>query len=548
MAGDQTNDFDKRLSQWVASQGFWFQLRYSMAGRGMRGRAMFHLVRMFSRLALFLVVAVAASWFFLLKRTESAGFAKGIEQGIKEALVGSDLAMRGLNYSQGQLEIPRLAAEGQDGTFFRTLQVVSLRCKMKLVDGLIWTWDPGVISIARLDLDLRAGGDDAESAARIAKVLFDRPESVKIEAFEVGQANLHWGYSERTQGSIESSAMRAQRTPQGWRLSFKGGTFSQNWLAGLEIVNLVLACDPEGIRFEKAEFKQGKGTVHFTDLRVIGGSRPQVKGTLALQRVRLDHILPAAAADFIEGSISGEFVVSGSTNSSEGVCFDGQVVMDGEDVVTLRDRLPMLTALSVMDYSRNYHRIDFREGSFRVNTAGGGLSLTDVNLAAGDLFTLKGGVKVRLPTQQEIQEAVSEGGGRRGPMGALGATDSDLNQDFLRTGLDFSLKRAAIEAKRAREGLDDPAGYTLFDRLSLNSEMRQLEVAAAERLSRMLRYEGAFEVTIPGDAFERAGELQLVYPRDPTTGRVHLQVPIDGHLYQLTEKQAQQIYNEGRRL
>jgi len=514
----------------------------------MRGQAMFHLVRMLSRVTIFLALLVGFSWVYLLKRTESASFYQGIHHNIKEGLAGSDLAIRGLSYSQGQLEISRLAAEGQDGTFFRSLQAVSLRCKMRLTDGLIWVWDLGIISIAKIDLDLRAGADDDESAAKMSKLLFERSKKVKIEAFEVGHASIRWGYSDRTQGAIESSAMRAQRTANGWRLSFKGGTFSQNWLGNLEIVNLIVECDPQGITFEKAEFKQGKGTVDFTGLKVIGGSRPQVKGDLTLHQVKLDHVLPTALAEFVEGSISGEFVVSGSTNSSDGVCFDGQVVMDGDDVLTLRERLPMLTALSVMDYSRNYHRIDFNEGSFRVRTGGGGMKLSEVNLSAGDLFTLKGEVKVRLPTQEEIQQAVSDGVNKRGALGEMYGEEVDFDQDMLKSGVDFSLKRAAIEVKREREGLDNPENYTLFERLNLNSEMRQLEVAASDRLSRMLRYEGTFDITIPGDAFERAGELQNVYPMDPNTKRVSIFVPIEGHLYQLTEKQAQEIYREGRRL
>lgn len=548
MAEDQANDFDKRLSQWVASQGFWFQLRYSMAGTGMRGQAMFHLMRMLSRIIIFLILVVGVSWGLLLKRTKSGGFAQGIQRSIQGGLVGSDLAIRGLSYSQGMLEIPRLAAEGQDGTFFRTLQLVSLRCKMKLTDGLIWVWDPGVISIAKMDLDLRAGADDDESAARMAKLLFERSKKVKVEAFEVGHASIRWGYSERTQGGIDSSAMRVQRTVNGWRLTFKGGTFSQNWLSNLEIVNLIIECDPQGITFEKAEFKQGMGTVDFSGLKVIGGSRPQVKGDLTLHQLKLDKVLPLAVADFIEGSVSGTFVVSGSTNSSEGVCFDGQIVMDGKDVLTLRDRLPMLTALSVMDYSRNYHRIDFREGSFKVHTGGGGVKLSEVNLVAGDLFTLKGEVEVRLPNQEEIQQAVSDGVNKNGTLAAMYGEELDFDQDMLKSGVDFSLKRAALEVRRAREGLDDPESYTLFDRLSLNSEMRRLEVAASERLSRMLRYDGKFDVTVPGDAFERAGQLRNIYPMDPTTRRIPIQVPIEGHLYELTEKQAQEIYQEGRRL
>ena len=54
-------------------------------------------------------------------------------------------------------------------------------------------------------------------------------------------------------------------------------------------------------------------------------------------------------------------------------------------------------------------------------------------------------------------------------------------------------------------------------------------------------------ITIPGDAFERAPRLQQLYPIDANTGRMPMQVPIEGNLYELTLKQAEDIYQQGQR-
>lgn len=547
MASEQFKDFNKRLSQWVASQGFWFQVRYSLAGTGMKGRATFHLMRMVFQLVVFVVLLGLISWAFLLKRTESGGFAEGIKEKLKVGIAGKELALRGLTYSQGQLEIPRLAAEGSNQSFFQTMELVTLRCKMGLLDGLVGVWDPGVISIARMDLDLRAGTDDDEQAAALAKVLFDESKKVRVNTFEIGNVNIRWGYSERTQGGIQGSALLAQRTNDGWRLKFRGGKFRQNWLRDLDVEQLVVVCEPDGIRFESAEFSQGGGRVDFSGLRVIAGSRPEIKGEVNIDRLNLEALLPEAASEFIQGTLSVKLKAYGSTNNSEGIRFEGQVIMDGEDVITLRDRLPVLTALSVMDYSRKYHRIDFREGAFNLKIGGGGMEVSDLSLTAADFFTLDGNMSVRLPTQDEIEMAIAQGRARRG---TLGLEEENVNPygELLSSDAEFSLQRAAVEAKRERLGQSDPDSYTLFDRLSFNAEMRTLEVAASERMSRMLQYEGGFRVSIPGDAFERAAQLQETYPADPATGRISIDVPLEGHLYELTEKQAQQIYERGRRL
>ena len=69
------------------------------------------------------------------------------------------------------------------------------------------------------------------------------------------------------------------------------------------------------------------------------------------------------------------------------------MTLDSGDLISIRDRLHLLQALSVVDFSRNYHRIDFREGSFRLKTSGGGMELTDLVLKSDDQTRLEGKLK-----------------------------------------------------------------------------------------------------------------------------------------------------------
>jgi hypothetical protein len=547
MESEQSQNFNERLSQWVANQGFWFQVRYSMSGSGTKGRAMFHLLRLGFRLLIFVLILALGSWIYLWKRPNSVNFNQEFREDLKSALSASELELRGLQHLQGQLEMGRLAAQGGSETFYDSLEARNIRCKMGLLDGLVGGWQPGIISIARLEIDLRAGTDDADSAAMLADAVFRKSLAVEVNSFEVADATLRWGYSERTQGAIESSTLKMQRTDTGWRLNFKGGMFHQNWLKRLEIVDLVVLVESGGIVFERAELRRLKGTVEFPGLRVVGGERPEVNGIVKIRNLVLEEILPPALRTFVEGSLSGDFKVSGSTNSSEGLAFEGQVVMDGQDYISLRDRFHLLKALSVVDYSRSYHRVDFREGSFQMRSHRGGLLLSDIDLKADDILTMQGEILVRLPTQQEIDAAVARGTGLE--TSALFANEDELAgvRNLPAGESDFTLRRAAQEARRIQEGSQSMESLSLFDRLGLSIEMRRFQSQASERMSRMLRYEGGVRITLQADAFERAPRLNEIYPADPVTGRIQMQVPIIGHLYELTLRQAEDIYQQGKR-
>lgn len=547
MESEQSQNFNERLSQWVANQGFWFQVRYSMAGSGTKGTAVYHLLRMSFRLLLFVLVVAAGIWIYLAKRTEYQTFNEGLKSSLQSALSASEIQLGGFSRVQGWLEISRFAAQGGGDTFFTTLEARNIRARMGFLDGVTGKWDPGTVAISRVDMELRAGSDDAESARKFADALFRKSDEVLINSLEIGDASLNWGYSERTRGSIENSVLKVQRVGDGLKLSFEGGTFSQNWLRRLDIVELVVSCDRNGLVFEKAEFRKGQGTVDLTGLRVTGGERPTVSGVARIRMLGLESVLPVAVRSFIEGTLSGDFEVTGSTNSSDGIGFAGQVVLDGKDTISIRERLHLLKALSVVDYVRNYYRVDFREGSFQMKTTGGGLEITDLKLKAEDLFTLEGKLRVRLPTAEETKAAV---GKAAAPGGApLFRAEDEENEDLaLKAGENaFTLRRAAQEAKRGKDGAPGDPSASLFDRLGLSFDMRRLEEQAADRLSKTLRYEGLFLITLLPDAFERAPRLSQQFPIDPKLGRIPMVVPVEGSLFEITLRQAEDIYQQGAR-
>ncbi|MEO5917412.1 MAG: hypothetical protein ABIS50_24500 [Luteolibacter sp.] len=567
MESEQSQNFNERLSQWVANQGFWFQIRYSMVGSGAKGTAMFHILRLGARVLVFLLILAVFAGYYLLKRTEMKGFNDAFRSSLKTGLSASEIEIRGLARVQGELGINGLACKGDKGAFFNTMDARNIHCNMGFLDGLAGQWKPGTISIARLDMELRAGADDAEAARMLGDSLFQKFDKVELKTFEIADATVRWGYSrtvapvtnaaalnpdasqgyefDHTRGSISNSFLRIQRTDDELRLSFKGGRFTQNWLEKLDIVDLEIVCTRDGMVFQKAEFRLAQGTVSFSGLKVAGGARPLINGTVKLRGMALSGIVPPPVRSFVEGSLSGEFHVSGSTNSSEGIVFDGGITLDSPDVISLRERLHLLKALSVVDYSRNYHRIDFREGSLHLKTSGGGLELTDVNLKSDDLTTLVGKMSVKLPSVEEITSGkgtnTSAGGA---PLFHGDDDDVDLSDN---KDEDLTLRGAGEATNRDKKPGQPEAKNTLFDRLELDLQKRRIDQLSSDRLSRTLRYDGLFRITLPSDVFERAPKLIAQFPVDPASGRVPLMVPIEGGLYEITLKQAEEIYTQGRR-
>jgi hypothetical protein len=577
MASENFENFNERLSQWVANQGFWFQVRFSMASGGSKGVVMVHLVRFATRLLLLAAVVGIGVGVYLFKLPNTAGFMDKLEAAIGAGLGAKEAKMSGFKRVQGFLQIAKVAGEGTSKTFFSTFEARSIKCQMGILNSLPGEWNIGVLSISDLDIHLNAGADDAESAKGISESLFREFGDLKFETVDVKSATVGWGFSERTRGIIDGSHLKIQRVPEGWRINVSGGLFSQNWLKRLEIVELVALCTPDGIQFEKAEFKKGNGQLRMDGLQLTAGERPEVKGVVEMTQVPIEDLIPVPVKDRVDGIISGNFRVFGSTNTKEGLGFEGKIVVDEKNPLKLRDRIVLLQALTEFAVFSSFKTVEFKDGSLKIKTQGGGMELTEVNLRApqvkadapeiqgdsgrrevnsrapqvmdGDLMTLTGQMQVRFPTPEEAAAVVERNRAIDGGTG-LGMQRDPI--DALRAGDDpeFNLRRAASAAQRAREraegGGRDEQGPSLFDRIGQGFEARRKAEQLVELQARTLIYEGAFQITLLADTFETMPALRELFPVDPQTGRIPMDVPVNGELGTITYDQTEDLYQRAR--
>jgi hypothetical protein len=541
MESEHSQNFHTRLNQWVASQGFWFHLRYSMLGRSSKGIAAYYVLNLGLRILIFLLVVAAVGWLYLLKRESGEGFQKELVASVTANLHATETKIDGFEREQGKLTISRLGSLGGRGSFFDSIDARIVKCRVGILESLTKNWDPGELQISSLDVDLRVGADDEKWAGQMSESFFGSLKKANLSTFVVERANVHWGYSERTRGSIQGSFFQGKRYRDGWRLEFSGGRFSQNWLKDLEIVNLVVHCMPGEILFEKAEFRAGRGTADLSGLKLVTGVKPTVSGTAKLKSVSLENLLPLSIQGYIEGVISSDFTVSGGINSSQGIVFEGNVEIGGDDVISVRDRVHLLRALTIVDFINKYRRLDFKTGSFSLKTGGSGLTIADANLKAGDLFTLQGKMTVRLPTKAEQREGIE----------SLKMDDASLFEgEGLTTGASPTSLGLAPSFEKPKSGRDSKASNDeegLFEKIESKHALRQQEVSESEGGARLLRYEGLFKVSLLPHSFDRAEALKEHAPVDPQTGRIPIDVPLSGTLNDLTRDQAEEIYKLGQR-
>ena len=114
MESEQSKNFNERLSQWVAHQGFWFQIRYSMSRSGKKGTALYHVLNLTFRLTIFLLVATAATWVYLVKQADRPKFQNDIRLSLQSGLSATESQMGGFSQIQGRLGISRFACRAAD--------------------------------------------------------------------------------------------------------------------------------------------------------------------------------------------------------------------------------------------------------------------------------------------------------------------------------------------------------------------------------------------------------------------------------------------------
>ncbi|MFM2170682.1 MAG: hypothetical protein RI957_911 [Verrucomicrobiota bacterium] len=545
---ETTKQFNERLAQWVANQGFWFQLRYSMAGGG-TSVLMYHALRLLLKVMIFLCVVAALLLFFLFRRTEQEAFRDDLRDRIIAGFDCQSGKMKSFNRTQNRASIRYLALKGGPNSYIEDCEATGISFRMGLLDGLVGTWDANQISVERMSLNVKAGAETEEEGQALARALSKRFESLRFQALECQNTRISWGYSLRTMGSISQSRMTAIRDQNGWRLRFTGGIFQQNWLKNLEIDELILVCNGESIVVEKgsfimtrplAELSEHKthGRVQFEDLRVTGGLRPAFSGSVIFENVPLYKILQDSYKDYVEGSVSGRLKILGSTNSTDGVMLSGRVSLNEADEIVLRSQLPLLNSLSILSPAGSFRKTTFSEGYFNIKTSGGILTISDINLTAPEQMEMRGGFMVRPAKPQEINEMLRKG-----------SITDEIAQGVIATSAEIPAGSDELSLRRAMQLAGKNQGVTAaFDtEISDNSSpfaaeilADELQIKTAEKQAITAVFDGKVSLTMPSAPFANAPSVAKMSRVIDATS-LEMDCMLDGNLFDITRVQAENL-------
>lgn len=545
---ESTKQFNERLAQWVANQGFWFQLRYSMAGGG-ASVLMYQTLRMLLKVAIFLVIVGALLLFFLFRRTDQASFQNKLKENLITGLECQSGRMKSFNRTQNRASIRYLTLEGGPNSYIEQCEASGISFRMGLLDGLVGTWDANQISVERMSVNVKAGAETEGEAQALGRALSKRFHSLRFQALECQNTRIAWGYSLRTMGSISQSKMVVIRQENGWRLRFTGGTFQQNWLKNLQIDELILVCTDNSITVEKGLFSvmlptselsgdKTHGKVTFEEVKVTGGLRPEFSGSVIFENLPLHELLQDSYKDYAEGSISGRLKMQGSTNATDGVTFTGRVSLNEADEIILRSQLPLFNSLSILSPAGSFRKTTFSEGYFNIKTAGGTLVISDINLIAPEQMEMRGGFLVRPAKPEEISEML-----RRGSI------SDEIAQGVIATAAEIPAGTDELSLRRAMElaGKNDKSSTGFDTEIADNSlpfaaetMASDLQIKTAEKLAMTAIFDGKVSLTLPAAALANAPSVSKM-ARMADQNSIVLDCELAGNLADLTRNQAENL-------
>ncbi|MDA7534158.1 hypothetical protein N9019_02795 [Akkermansiaceae bacterium] len=532
------NEYQSKVSDWIGRQGVLFQFRYARTvGAVTLGR---HLSGLTLKLVLFLVVAGVCGFFVLNRHFDSPGYGEKVAGQVANALGAGEIEVTGFSRNFGKGDFQFLELKGGEESFFYEAKFEKLRGEFSFLTGVTDSWRPSAISIKKADLRLKAGGSEDEMKLGFSSII----ESMKgqgISQIKIEDCSFSWGYSKLTFGMVRNSDFRAVLHEGIWEVELSGGTFQQNWLGPLAIKSADLKIGVGGIKIESLNLESNggeadlkgsiSGPVNMPTFDLAGGFN-------SLPIEKLIKINGVSTREYIEGRISGDLKIGGSSNRQ--VELSGQVKLDENDSVTIRERWSLLRALSILDNERTYLRIDFNQGGFAFSTGGGGMQVSEINLNAGNKARLLGSFKTRLPTQAEAAETLG----------------IKLTNNF---SLDYTDSSAAQELENDRmriDSRDDELGFGVdIERTIEDGELEvpkaQLSVKELEALRMRQEMEvhrilGDLKLAVPASSFNSSKALLEIYPKDELGWRW---IPIelnDANFMNLSDKANELLLKQAR--
>ena len=508
------DEYQKRVADWIAKQGIFFQLRH--AGTMGGGSVIKQLGVLSLRVLVVLLLCLGVAFFALNHYFGGDDYRGEVTAALGEVLGASSIEAKKFERARGVSTFQDLVIEGGEESFFFQAEINRLAAASSFLTGITSKWAPEQVRIKAASFELKAGGDQEEMQNSFASIIASMSEG-NLESIEIDELSCEWGYSKITYGKLEKAKFRASRDQGVWEISLEGGRFSQNWLKNLDIKEAKLLCDSDGIKVEKLLLSKNGGEMELAGSIMGPAARPKfnLKGLFqSLPILSLVRLPGVDVREFMSGSISGDMKISGSTDYR--IVMEADVELRGNDVVTLREKWDLLRAISVLDVDRTYRRVDFEEGRFSFKTGGGEMEVNGIDLKSGSLAALKGDFKTYLPSQKEAAEALEI-------VLTEGIGSGSFKSDSTDTSAAKDLEDERMSLKTAAGLLREEENYLNFDNSGLDGVSEaQREVMTPQQIDDMrmrdemkvYRVRGDLSLGVAAIAFAEYDNLAELFPVD----------------------------------
>ncbi len=524
---EKLKHYENRFADWIGRQGILFQLRYAstIGATSLIG----HLGSVFAKSVIALALFAGLGYFVLGSHFKSDSYEEKMSAQLQSALGLEEIEAKGFVRSRGTGGYRGLVLTGGEKSFFYEAKITGYTAPLSYFTGLTQKWSPESVDIAEVALSVKSGGFKEEVEEAYAGFLTSL-EGGGVTAVVIDDFSCEWGYSKLTYGRIQNAKLRADLKGGQWIVSLTGGKFQQNWLRDCEVVKGSLLIDASGIEIVSLDLKHGSGSVSLSG--TIGA--PLEKPTFALEgeftQLALHKLLQlpdVTARDFMEGYISGDLKISGSTNSF--IKMAGSAKVSPGTSLTIREKWPVLKAISIIDNQRSFRRVNFSEGSFDFSTEEGGMVIQNLDLRAGETAKLVGEFKTQLPTQAE---AASYLGITLTDNFTNDLTDTSAAQKLEddRMSLDFFKNEAAgPDDLDLRILSEEEQRFSRPARGEQTSETDLEEVRLREEME-IHRISGRLSLAVPASSFDENENLAKLYPADEEGWR-WIQIPLRNHQF-----------------
>lgn len=530
--------YQSRITNWIGRQGLLFQLRYFHLRS--RGSLWGGLLGLLLTLASVSLVAMVLGFVGIKIYQKSGLFVEKLERSVAESLGAEKIRTAGFSRQGGRGNFLRLNLTGGENSFFEEGTILGLKAEMPFLVGVGSDWAPENVTIESADFSLKAGGRQQEmeqAMAGIMESLGDFP----LQRIRISELSCEWGYSKLTFGGFYKTRFEAVRDGEGWAISLKGGHFRQNWIGPFAVKEGSLRVGPEGVRVDSLVLAVEDGRLELAGS--IGGPLEMptfdLKGNFSNLPVAEMFDLKGVKKElFIEGTVSGELKITGSTNRK--IETEGRVVLEKGDEVLIRDQWRLLRALSAVARDGTYLRIAFGTGSFDFKSGGARCEITNIDLTADRVGRLTGGFSSRLPSQEEAARYL----------------DIKLTDGFSKSLTDKlsaqKLEDDRLSIRRRVRGEDEEFGIDLDLGIedeaesSLKERSEELTGFRLQREMSLPRFTGSLKLGVPNGILADNAEVLQAYPADEA-GWSWIPVEFSEERFSdLSEAAAEQMLDLGR--